>query len=62
MSENSYSEIHVHQVENLITVQRHSPENHNAIYMIVHTAFNYNQPTLSAYAATVKIPARYAVT
>lgn len=34
-----YTEIHVHQEENVITVQRHNPSNHKAVYAICHTAF-----------------------
>jgi len=34
-----YTEIHVHQQENVITVQRHNPRNHKAVYAICHTAF-----------------------
>jgi glycogen debranching enzyme len=52
-----YTEIHVHQEENVITVQRHNPINHKAVYAICHTAFygggsNFGQTP----KFTVKIP------
>jgi hypothetical protein len=47
----------VHQEENVITVQRHNPINHKAVYAICHTAFygggsNFGQTP----KFTVKIP------
>lgn len=38
-----YCEIHVHQEGNIITIQRHRPATHEAVYVVVHTAFTYDE-------------------
>jgi hypothetical protein len=72
MAQERYTEIHVHQVENLITVQRHCTKTHkavcilldqvifvvNKIDMIAHTAFYRNAAGLSEAASVIKIPAK----
>lgn len=47
-----YSEIHVHQEGNVISIQRHHPDTHEATYLVAHTAFSRDH----AQPYTVKIP------
>ena len=58
MAQLNFNEVHVHQVENLITVQRHNHHTHKAVFMIAHTAFYSSQPPLSYRASVVRIPAK----
>lgn len=52
LSLEGYSEIHVHQQGNIIAIQRHSPATHEAVYVIVHSAFYRGYSPLH----TVRIP------
>ena len=36
-----YTQIHVHQDGNLLTIQRHHPHSHRAVFCIAHTAFSF---------------------
>ncbi len=52
MAIEGYSEIHVHQENNVITIQRHRPATHEAFYCVAHTAF-----TRSVYPANnIRVP------
>lgn len=42
IAKEGYSEIHVHQEGNIIAIQRHRPATHEAVYVVVHAAFTYN--------------------
>ncbi|PRP75329.1 putative glycogen debranching enzyme Gdb1 [Planoprotostelium fungivorum] len=58
MATEKYGEVHVHQVDNLIAVQRHRPADHSAVYLIAHTAFNHGAHHLSPETSVVKVPAK----
>eukprot|EP01117_Protostelium_nocturnum_P007177 TRINITY_DN2573_c0_g1_i1.p1 TRINITY_DN2573_c0_g1~~TRINITY_DN2573_c0_g1_i1.p1 ORF type:complete len:1537 (+),score=521.58 TRINITY_DN2573_c0_g1_i1:125-4735(+) len=58
MALEGYEEVHVHQEEDLINVQRHNPRDHRAVFMVAHCAFNRHSNPLSPYALNVKIPAK----
>eukprot|EP01122_Echinamoeba_exundans_P017960 TRINITY_DN9897_c0_g1_i1.p1 TRINITY_DN9897_c0_g1~~TRINITY_DN9897_c0_g1_i1.p1 ORF type:complete len:1516 (-),score=261.84 TRINITY_DN9897_c0_g1_i1:25-4167(-) len=56
LSGQGYTEIHIHQEGELITIQRHNPRTHRAAYFIVHSAFSRNYS--NDHPAPVRIPGR----
>lgn len=50
-----YTQIHVHQEGDLITIQRHHPHSHKAVFCIAHTAFRF-QAHPNKTPASVVIP------
>lgn len=53
MAFEGFSQLHVHQSHNTIAIQRHNPTTHEAVYIVVHTAFSRDG---EYYGQTVRVP------